>query len=76
MNTRSLTIAILFITLALPISTIAQSDVNREKYPDYNDCLNPDYTMLQTAYNLQGIKVLKPVKGNIYIRGGKKFYVK
>ncbi|MBR5860245.1 MAG: DUF5013 domain-containing protein, partial [Bacteroidaceae bacterium] len=27
-------------------------------------------------YNLQGIKVLKPVKGNIYIRGGKKFYVK
>lgn len=49
MNTRSLTIAILFITLALPISTIAQTDVNREKYPDYSDCVNPDYTMLQTA---------------------------
>ena len=30
----------------------------------------------EAIYNLQGIKVLKPVKGNIYIKGGKKFYVK
>ena len=47
MNTRSLTAAILAFALALPIT--AQTDVNREKYPDYNDCINPDYTMLQTA---------------------------
>ena len=30
----------------------------------------------ETIYNLQGIKVLKPIKGNIYIKGGKKFYAR
>ena len=29
-----------------------------------------------TIYNLQGIKVLNPERGNIYIKDGKKFYVK
>ena len=30
----------------------------------------------ETIYNLQGIKVLKPQKGNLYIKNGKKFYLK
>ena len=29
-----------------------------------------------TIYNLQGIKVDKPEKGNLYIKNGKKFRVK
>ena len=49
MNTKGLTTAILAFVLALPINTAAQTDVNREKYPDYSDCINPDHTMLQTA---------------------------
>ena len=49
MKTKSLAIAILAFVLALPINTTAQTDVNRGKYPDYSDCINPDYTMLQTA---------------------------
>ena len=55
MNTRSLTIAVLAFALALPINAIAQINVNREKYPDYSDCINPDYTMLQTAAVQQGL---------------------
>ena len=49
MNTRSFIKGILALAIALPIGVTAQIDVNREKYPDYNDCINPDYTMLQTA---------------------------
>ena len=30
----------------------------------------------EIIYNLQGIKVVKPEKGNLYIKDGKKFYVK
>ena len=55
MNTRSLTKAILAFALALPINLAAQVDVNREKYPDYSDCVNPDYTMLQTATLQDGL---------------------
>ena len=45
----------LFFALALPINIVSQTDVNREKYPDYNDRLNPDYTMLQTAASQKGL---------------------
>ena len=54
MNIKSLT-TILAFALALPINITAQVDVNREKYPDYNDRVNPDYTMLQTTAVQNGL---------------------
>ena len=35
-----------------------------------------DVTRSGTIYNLQGIEVLKPLKGNIYIKDGKKIVIK
>lgn len=36
-------------TLALPMFLFAQTDVNREKYPDYSDKTNPDWSLMQYA---------------------------
>lgn len=33
--------------IALPMSLYAQTDVNREKYPDYSDKTNPDWSLMQ-----------------------------
>ena len=35
--------------IALPMSLYAQTDVNREKYPDYSDKTNPDWSLMQYA---------------------------
>ena len=37
------------LVLALPMGLLAQTDVNREKYPDYSDKTNPDWSMLKRA---------------------------
>lgn len=47
MRTTRITKCILAIAMALPISLQAQVDVNREKYPDYSDKTNPDWSLLQ-----------------------------
>lgn len=49
MNHWSFIKNIIAIAMALPICMVAQTGVNRSKYPDYTDCLNPDYTMLQQS---------------------------
>ncbi|MBP3408841.1 MAG: DUF5013 domain-containing protein [Bacteroidaceae bacterium] len=40
---------ILALALALPMTLSAQVDVNREKYPDYSDKTNPDWSLMQYA---------------------------
>lgn len=40
---------ILALALALPMALSAQVDVNREKYPDYSDKTNPDWSLMQYA---------------------------
>ncbi len=40
---------ILALALALPMALSAQTDVNREKYPDYSDKTNPDWSLMQYA---------------------------
>ena len=47
MSAKSFFKSIMTVAVALPMCITAQIDVNREKYPDYTDKLNPDYTMLQ-----------------------------
>ena len=37
----------LAMAIALPMSLYAQTDVNREKYPDYSDKTNPDWSLMQ-----------------------------
>ncbi len=37
------------LALALPMALSAQVDVNREKYPDYSDKTNPDWSLMQYA---------------------------
>ena len=39
----------LAMAIALPMSLYAQTDVNREKYPDYSDKTNPDWSLMQYA---------------------------
>ena len=55
MKTKSLSILFLAFALVLSTNTVAQTDVNRDKYPDYNDSVNPDYTMLQTTTAQNGL---------------------
>ena len=38
---------ILALALALPMALSAQTDVNRAKYPDYTDKINPDWSLMQ-----------------------------
>ena len=40
---------ILALALALPTALSAQVNVNREKYPDYSDKTNPDWSLMQYA---------------------------
>ena len=40
---------ILALALVLPMALSAQVDVNREKYPDYSDKTNPDWSLMQYA---------------------------
>ena len=55
MKNKSLSILALAFALLLSINTVAQTDVNRNKYPDYNESVNPDYTMLQTTAAQNGL---------------------
>ena len=41
------TILALAWALALPMAMSAQTDVNRDKYPDYSDKTNPDWSLMQ-----------------------------
>ena len=38
---------ILALALVLPMALSAQVDVNRDKYPDYTDKTNPDWSLMQ-----------------------------
>lgn len=49
MTTKSTFKTILALALALPMALSAQVDVNREKYPDYSDKTNPDWSLMQYA---------------------------
>lgn len=49
MTTKSTLKTILALALALPMTLSAQVDVNREKYPDYSDKTNPDWSLMQYA---------------------------
>ena len=63
--------------------TIKEFVLEWEKFEDSGEeggttsVMNIDGTIKNgTIYNLQGIKIVKPEKGSIYIKDGKKFYVK
>lgn len=47
MTTRRFAKALMALAIALPMGMNAQVDVNREKYPDYSDKINPDWSMLE-----------------------------
>ena len=47
MKTRTILRSMLAMAIALPMSLYAQTDVNREKYPDYSDKTNPDWSLMQ-----------------------------
>ncbi|MBR3878207.1 MAG: hypothetical protein IKJ23_08505, partial [Bacteroidaceae bacterium] len=49
MKTRTILRSMLAMAIALPMSLYAQTDVNREKYPDYSDKTNPDWSLMQYA---------------------------
>lgn len=40
---------LLLLAVALPLAAWAQTHVNRDKYPDYSETLNPDMTMLEKS---------------------------
>ena len=46
MTPKNIFKSIIALAVALPMSLSAQVDVNREKYPDYSDSLNPDWTLM------------------------------
>lgn len=47
MTKRHLFRSIIALAVALPMSIGAQTDVNREKYPDYSDKINPDWSLVK-----------------------------
>ncbi len=49
MKTRRLLRSLMAAALSLPMALSAQTDVNREKYPDYSDKTNPDWSLMQYA---------------------------
>lgn len=49
MTTKNRFKTILALAVALPMALSAQVDVNREKYPDYSDKQNPDWSLMQYA---------------------------
>lgn len=49
MKTVRLFKALLTIAIALPMALSAQTDVNREKYPDYSEIQNPDWSLLENS---------------------------
>lgn len=49
MKKTNLSTLLLSLVVALPMTAWAQIDVNREKYPDYTDKLNPDWSMLEAT---------------------------
>ena len=50
MKTRTILRSMLAMAIALPMSLYAQTDVNREKYPDYSDKTNPDWSLMQHTH--------------------------
>ena len=49
MKTSRILKSLLAVAVALPMSLSAQVSVNREKYPDYSDKQNPDWSLMQYA---------------------------
>ena len=49
MKTVKLLNVLLSVAIALPMALSAQTDVNREKYPDYSDIYNPDRSLLESS---------------------------
>ena len=49
MKTRRFLRSLMAAALSLPMALSAQTDVNREKYPDYSDKTNPDWSLMQYA---------------------------
>ena len=47
MSTNTFLRTILTIAVAFPIVVLAQIEVNREKYPDYSNVINPDMSLMQ-----------------------------
>ena len=48
---RLLEKALLLALLIMPCGICAQTDVNRKKYPDYTDAVNPDWSLVQKSEN-------------------------
>ena len=49
MKTSRILKSLLAVAVALPMSLSAQVSVNREKYPDYSDKQNPDWSLMEYA---------------------------
>ena len=49
MKTVKILNVLLSVAIALPMALSAQTDVNREKYPDYSDIYNPDRSLLESS---------------------------
>ena len=69
MTTKNILKSIIALAVALPMSLSAQVDVNREKYPDYSDKQNPDWTLMPN----QGAK--KVQRANAATRSQRPAYV-
>ncbi|MBQ5752343.1 MAG: hypothetical protein IIV89_05790, partial [Bacteroidaceae bacterium] len=49
MTKRNFFRSIIALAVALPMSIGAQTNVNREKYPDYSDRINPDWSLVKQS---------------------------
>lgn len=65
---------LLSLVVALPLTAWAQVDVNREKYPDYSDKLNPDWSMLETANGVKRANVSVASARPAYVNNAEKMY--
>ncbi len=68
---------ILVLAIALPMSLSAQTEVNRELYPDYTDEVNPDWSLMpqQGAKKAQGVNVATRAQRPAYVNNAEqKFF--
>lgn len=65
---------LLSLVVALPLTAWAQVDVNREKYPDYSDKLNPDWSMLETANGVKRANASVASARPAYVNNAEKMY--
>lgn len=77
MTAKNLFKSILALAVALPMGLSAQSDVNREKYPDYTDKTNPDWSLMpqQGANKAQRVDGTTRTQRPAYVNNAeKKFF--